>query len=94
MKSSGPHYDNPNDLKFFELSNWKNFYTSNDLLEEEARYIFDWKYQDWLTGNTLDKPTLLLKRAFVKDTQFERKAQGRGGAEIIWNIGSPSKQVK
>ena len=64
------------------------------MLEEEAWYIFDWKYQDRLTGNTLDKPTLLLKRAFVKDTTFERKAQGRGGADVIRNIGSPSKQVK
>jgi len=44
-----------------------------------------------LTGNTLDKPSLLLKRAFVKDTTFENKSQGRGKQDIVRDIGFPSK---
>lgn len=44
-----------------------------------------------MTGNTLDKPSLLLKRAYVKDTNFERKLKGSSGSEQTRNLGCPSK---
>lgn len=34
-----------------------------------------------MTGNTLDMPSLLLKRAFVKDTTFEKKSKTGGPGE-------------
>ena len=37
---------------------------------DEFRYVFDRKNEKRFVGNTLDKPKMLIKRNFLKDTTF------------------------
>jgi hypothetical protein len=46
----------------------KNIYLSNRLLNEEIQYVLDRKQYERFMGNSLDKPSLLLKRHFIRDT--------------------------
>jgi hypothetical protein len=47
-------------------------------MADEIRYVFDRKQLESQLGNTLDRPTLLNKRNFVKNTTTEIEAL-RGG---------------
>ena len=47
-------------------------------LDEEYQYVLDRKKLPRFVGSTLDKPQLLLKRLFLKDTKTETQ-QARGG---------------
>jgi hypothetical protein len=60
------------------FQNWKNFYLSNRLLNEEIQYVFDRKYFERFIGNSLERPSLLMKRQYVRDTttDFEQVAVG------------------
>ena len=43
-------------------------FMSNRLLNEEIQYVLDRKHYERYMGNSLDKPSLLVKRQFVRDT--------------------------
>ena len=45
-----------------------------------------------MTGNTLEKPSLLLKRAFVRDTTYQTKNNGQISSNNDAEIGVPSYQ--
>jgi hypothetical protein len=62
----------------FKLSEWKNAYLSNRRLGDEFRYVFDRKYLKRFTGNSLEKPQILLKRLKIRETNFEEEAVGLG----------------
>ncbi len=57
---------------------WTNFYLSNRELSTEFRYCFDRRHQTRFTGNTLDKPKLVLKRTLIQSTRTEQEAQFLG----------------
>eukprot|EP00830_Metopus_es_P002375 TRINITY_DN1213_c0_g1_i6.p1 TRINITY_DN1213_c0_g1~~TRINITY_DN1213_c0_g1_i6.p1 ORF type:complete len:2229 (-),score=458.73 TRINITY_DN1213_c0_g1_i6:107-6793(-) len=84
--------ENLNELSFRMLSRdmfvgseyyfqkWTNFYLSNRELSSEFRYCFDRRNEHRFTGNTLDKPKLLLKRTLVQATQTQRETWDAGTA--------------
>ena len=57
---------------------WKNTYLSNRLLNEEIQYVFDRKYLERVMGNSLVKPSLLLKRKFLRETTTEDEEINQG----------------
>jgi len=63
---------------FFGELAWKNFYLSNRALSDENRYIMERKYQEKNIGNSLDTPTMLLKRNFIRDTSFSQEQLAQG----------------
>ncbi|EAR85110.2 hypothetical protein TTHERM_00530680 (macronuclear) [Tetrahymena thermophila SB210] len=56
-----------------------NIYQSNKSIGDEIRYALERKRHQRYIGNTLDKPHLLLKRTFVRDTNYENEQLNRGG---------------
>jgi len=52
---------------------WKNMFISNNEIGDEIRYVFDRQKKDNLMGNTLDKPTLLMKKQFVRNTETKNE---------------------
>ncbi|KAL4440764.1 hypothetical protein ABPG74_013745 [Tetrahymena malaccensis] len=58
----------------------ENIYQSNKAIGDEIRYALERKRHQRYIGNTLDKPHLLLKRTFVRDTNYENEQINRGGA--------------
>ncbi len=52
----------------FPFAMWKNFFLSNRALGDEYRYVFDRKNLPRFVGNTLEKPKLLVKRNYIRDT--------------------------
>lgn len=58
-------------LNVFRFAQWKNIYLSNRKLGDEFRYVFDRRYLTRYIGNTLDRPQLVLKRNFIRNTTFE-----------------------
>ena len=48
--------------------NWKNYFISNQTLNEEIQYVLERKNFDSFLGNNLEKPSLLLKRKFNRFT--------------------------
>lgn len=53
----------------YYFQRWHNFYLSNRQLSSEFKYCFDRKHSERFTGNTLDKPKLLLKRVLTRTTE-------------------------
>ena len=53
-------------------------YLSDNRMSDEMRYVFDRKQLESQLGNTLDRPTLLLKRNFVKNTDFDSEVMNTG----------------
>lgn len=51
-----------------KLTTWKNIYQSNIILSEELQYVLERKNQERFLGNNLEKPSLIMKRKFVRDT--------------------------
>jgi len=58
-------------LNVFRFAQWKNIYLSNRKLGDEFRYVFDRWYLKRYIGNTLDRPQLVLKRNFIRNTTFD-----------------------
>ena len=66
----------------FPFAMWKNFFLSNRTLGDEYRYVFDRKSLPRFVGNTLDKPKMIVKRNFIRDTTFaEEKLSGGANYE-------------
>lgn len=57
----------------FELSSNSNVYLSEKSLSDEVKYVLERKRKNTFMGNTLDKPSSLLKRHFVKVTQQDQE---------------------
>jgi hypothetical protein len=47
-------------------------------MADEIRYVFDRKQLDSQLGNTLDRPTLLSKRNFVRNTTLDDEVLNMG----------------
>ena len=47
-------------------------------MADEIRYVFDRKQLETQLGNTLDKPTLLLNKNFVRNTVTEDEVLSGG----------------
>ena len=56
-------------LKAFPVKNIENTYLNNIILNEEIKYVLDRKQYEKKMGNLLEKPSLLLKPQFTKDTK-------------------------
>lgn len=65
-------------LDIFEFAKWKNAYLSNRELGDEFRYVFERRFLERYIGNTLDRPQLVLKRAKIRDTQFDQESISTG----------------
>ena len=57
----------------FNFAQWKNIYLSNRQMSDENRYIMERKMQEKTIGNFLEKPTVLLKRNYIRDTTFTQE---------------------
>lgn len=53
----------------FPFAKWKNMYESNNAIGDEIKYVFDRQKRSNQMGNTLDRPSLLMKRNFVRTTE-------------------------
>jgi hypothetical protein len=62
----------------FNFAQWKNLYLSNRQLSDENRYIMERKLQEKTIGNFLEKPTVLLKRNYIRDTSFNEEQLAAG----------------
>ena len=63
----------------FLLSKWRNLYLNNRRMGDENRYIFERQsLQEKPIGLILDKPTVLLKRNFIRDTSFQEEKLNDG----------------
>ncbi len=62
----------------FFFAKWSNLYQSNRQLSDEIRYVFDRKKLESQLGNSLDRPSLLMKRNYVRETQMGEEMLGGG----------------
>ena len=53
----------------FPFAKWKNMFEANQDIGDEIRYVFDRQKKENKMGNTLDRPTLLMKRNFTRTTE-------------------------
>lgn len=56
-----------------EFGSKKSVYLNNKQLGDEICYVYERKTQKKFVGNTLEKPGILLKRTFVRDTNFDKE---------------------
>ena len=66
--------------KIFPQSQWKNVYLNNKIIHEEIQYVLDRKQYEKVLGNPLEKPSLLVKPQFIRDTNTDiaKPKEGRG----------------
>ena len=55
----------------FNFAKWKNLLLSDRELSDEYRYVFDRAHAERNLGNTLDRPSMLNKRLFTRQTVIE-----------------------
>ena len=65
--------------EFITIKN-KNKYLNNKILSDEMQYVLDRKQYEINLGNSLEKPSLLLKPQFIRDTTTEIKKGKEGEA--------------
>jgi hypothetical protein len=53
-------------------------FMSNKTLGDEYRYVFDRASADRQLGNLLDRPSLLMKRLFTRQTETENESLKAG----------------
>ena len=71
-----------NEVKSFNMNKNENKYLNNKILSDEMQYILDRKQYENHLGNSLEKPSLLLKPQYIRDTTTEIK-EGEKGEEFI-----------
>ena len=59
--------------KHFGLEKWHNIFSSNQQMKDEIRYVYDRKQLQAQLGNTLERPTLLAKKSYVRETEQEAR---------------------
>ncbi|CAI2372903.1 unnamed protein product [Moneuplotes crassus] len=65
-------------LETTQVKTSENEYLSNKRLNEELRYALERKYLKSFIGTTLERPSLLFKSKFFKDTYFDTPQQQTG----------------
>mmetsp|Transcript_11950 Transcript_11950/g.18461 ORF Transcript_11950/g.18461 Transcript_11950/m.18461 type:complete len:96 (+) Transcript_11950:172-459(+) len=67
----------------FPFAKWKNMFEDNHNIGDEIKYVFDRANRENQMGNTLDKPSLLMKRNMIRTTTTEEEnlKQGTNYAE-------------
>ena len=68
----------------------KNKYLNNKILSDEMQYVLDRKQYEINLGNSLEKPSLLLKPQFIRDTTTEIK-KGKEGEGFRDNYEIPAE---
>ena len=71
-------YKMRNENNIFMAQKNKNKYLNNKILSDEMQYVLDRKQYEISLGNSLEKPSLLMKPQFIRDTTTEIK-KGREG---------------
>ena len=83
----------------FPFTKWQNVYQSNRKLGDEYRYVFNRKNAKRFTGNTLERPQLIMKRLKVRDTTFDTEVIREGAAyhavqaEKLYNLSKTSHRL-
>lgn len=62
----------------FPFASWKNLYESDFQMSDEIMYVIDRQNQGSKMGNNLDRPTLLMKRNFVRATATDQESLNKG----------------
>ena len=70
-----------NENETFYMTKNKNKYLNNKILSDEMQYVLDRKQYEINLGNSLEKPSLLMKPQFIRDTTTEIK-KGKEGEEF------------
>ena len=68
----------PNNQKIHKFNTPENVYLSNRELSDEYRYVLDRKYLPKTVGTNLEKPSLLLKRNFIENTEVDEIEEKKG----------------
>ena len=55
----------------FMFRNQESIFMSNKKVSDEIRYVFERKQLEGKLGNTLDRPSLLIKKNFIKETSID-----------------------
>ena len=53
-------------------------FESNGTIGDEIKYVFDRQKQEDRLGNTLDRPSLLMGKTFIKDTSTKTETLTQG----------------
>lgn len=51
--------------------NQESIFMPNKKVSDEIRYVFERKQLEGKLGNTLERPTLLIKKNFIKETSID-----------------------
>ena len=86
-------YNQNKNKKTFGYNENKNKYLNNKILSDEIQYVLDRKQYDISLGNSLDKPSLLLKPQYIQDTHT-RIIEGDKGEDFIENLNEKEKTNK
>ena len=62
----------------FPFAVWKNLYESDHSMSDEIRYVYNRRSHEAVMGNNLDRPSLLMKRAFVRMTHTNQEDLSKG----------------
>ena len=79
-----------------KFSQWENIYLSNRVLNEEIEYVLQRRNIENQMGNSLPKPSLLLKRAYRKecDNEEEKLEEGNEYKRVEADLGHPGAGQK
>ena len=61
-----------------KLPRWKNLYESDHSMSDEIRYVYNRRSNEAVMGNNLDRPSLLMKRTFVRMTHTNQEDLSKG----------------
>ena len=53
-------------------------FESNNSIGDEIKYVFDRQKQEDQLGNNLDRPSLLMAKTFVRDTETKQQVLKEG----------------
>ena len=71
-------------LNKFHTQQTQNCYLNNKLLDQEIQYVLDRKSYIKTLGNNLDKPSLLLKPQYMRETQTTIQ-EAQNGHDFTWD---------
>ena len=77
-------YRTANQFREFKFAESKNKYLNNKILSDELQYVLDRKHHKIELGNSLEKPSLLLKPQFIRETITDIQ-EGKNGKNFDIN---------
>jgi len=80
-----------NESQEFTSNKNKNKYLNNKILSDEMQYVLDRKQYEINLGNSLEKPSLLLKPQYIRDTTTEIKKGKEGEGFRDYDRGNNAK---